>query len=502
MQLSTTNLKDRLRDSDFEVSSISAVSPIRWTFLSAIISALAVAVQLAVVSRFLSASQLGIAALAMMILGFATVISDFGINKVLIKEQHLTPGLRTFLYALELILGFAVWLLVWTSAPSLADYYAAPELASLLSWGSVSLLIVPIGHQFYCLLSRDLRFKQLVVFEIVGSIVGLVIAVLAAILDQGAYAIVWGWAGNSWVKYSLLALVGWRQYPLTQVWEVEGLSPHLKFSFYATVESILTYISTNIDYLLIGYYLGARQLGYYALAYQVATFAPQKIGPILTRVAFPMFARQQTDDAVLRARYLSFLQLSIVLTLPLLVGALITAPLLVQVVFGVGWEQSIPILQLLTIVGIGKMVIVPVVPLLLAKGRADLAFASGLLVALGTLAGFLLVVEMGLQAVAVAFAIVACCHAACMLGLVRWMIHLKWPTYLLSIRTAVVATAWMSLAAYLVVAQTIIPVTQTGRLLAAIVVGGIAYGVHIMVADRPMALKIRNLLTGRSDGVV
>jgi hypothetical protein len=125
-----------------------------------------------------------------------------------------------------------------------------------------------------------------------------------------------------------------------------------------------------------------------------------------------------------------------------------------------------------------------------------------LLVALGTLVGFLLVVEMGLQAVAVAFAIVACCHAACMLGLVRWMIHLKWPTYLLSIRTAVVATAWMSLAAYLVVAQTIIPVTQTGRLLAAIVVGGIAYGVHIMVTDRPMALKIRNLLTGRSDGVV
>jgi len=498
MQLSA-NLKDRLRGENFEVPSISAVSPIRWTFLSAIVSALAVAVQLVVVSRFLSASQLGVAALAMMILGFATVISDFGINKVLIKEQNLAAGLRTFLYALELVLGFAVWILVWISSPSLADYYAAPELAPLLRYGSITLLIVPIGHQFYCLLSRDLLFKQLVIFEIVGSIVGLAIAVFAAILDQGAYAIVWGWAGNNGVKYSLLALVGWRQYPLTQMWKVQGLSPHLKFGFYATVESILTYISTNIDYLLIGYYLGAQQLGYYALAYQVATFAPQKIAPILTRVAFPMFAKQQADGSVLRAGYLNFSQLAIVLTLPLLAGVLITAPLLVQVVFGIAWEQSIPILQLLTIVGLGKMVIVPVVPLLLAKGRADLAFASGLLFTLVAFIVLLLVVEMGLQAVAVSFAVVSCCYAAYMLGLVRWIINLKLPTYLSSIKTAAVATFWMSLAAHLVVTQTIIPVPSTGRLLAAIIIGGITYVAYIVIADRRMTLNIQNLLTGRSD---
>jgi len=173
--------------------------------------------------------------------------------------------------------------------------------------------------------------------------------------------------------------------------------------------------------------------------------------------------------------------------------------LLVQVVFGVAWEQSIPILQLLTIVGVGKMMIVPVVPLLLAKGRADLAFASGLLCTLVTFIVFLLIVEMGLQAVAVSFAVVSCCYAAYMLGLVRWIINLKLSTYLSSLKTASVATFWMSLAVYLIVAQTIISVQATGRLLAAIFIGGIIYGAYIVVADRRMALNIRNLLTGRFD---
>ncbi|MBR1280269.1 MOP flippase family protein [Bradyrhizobium sp. AUGA SZCCT0283] len=479
---------------------MSAVSPIRWTFLSAIISASAMAVQLVVVSRFLTVSELGTAAIAMMILGFATVIADFGVNKVLIKEQgDLAPGLRTLLYAIELGLGFAIWIIVWMSSPALAHYYAAPELASLLRHGSVALLIIPIGHQFYFLISRDLLFRKLAIIEIVSSIAGVAIVIFAAILNEGAYAIVWGWAGNLSLRYLLIAFDGWQQYPLARRWTIKGSLPHLKFGFYATVENIVSFISTNIDYLVIGYFLGPQQLGYYALAYQVATFAPQKIAPILTRVAFPMFAKQQADGSVLRAGYLNFSQLAIVLTLPLLAGVLITAPLLVQVVFGVAWEQSIPILQLLTIVGVGKMVIVPVVPLLLAKGRADLAFASGLLFTLVTFIVFLLIVEMGLQAVAASFAVVSCCYAAYMLGLVRWIINLKLLTYLSSLKTASVATFWMSLAAYLIVAQTIISVQATGRLLAAIFIGGIIYGAYIVVADRRMALNIQNLLTGRSD---
>ena len=472
---------------------ISAGSPIRWTFSSAAASALVMGVQLAVLSRFLSASQLGLAALAVMILGAAALVSDFGIGRILIKEQGDLGPLRTSLYSLELALGVGVWLLVWVSAPALSRYYAAPELAPLLRLGSICLLIIPIGHQFYSLLSRDLLFKKLAIIEIVSSTAGLAIAIVAAVRNEGAYAPIWGWAATLSIKYLLIAFVGWRQYPLALVWKVQGLLPHLKFGLYATAENTISYISTNIDYLVIGFYLGPQELGYYVLAYQVATFAPQKIAPILVRVAFPMFARQQSNDSLLRAGYLEFSQLATILTLPLLAGLLITAPLLIQVVFGIAWERSTAIVQLLTIFGLGRMIVIPAVPLLLAKGRADLAFASGALYTSITFVVFLLIVEMGLQAVAGAFAAISCCHAVCMLLLMRWAIGLDLRDYLLSIKTTLAATFWMSMAVYLVVAQTVASVQPAGRLLAAILIGGVAYATYIAVADRRVALRVQGL---------
>src|SRR5260370_13706996 len=84
-----------------------------------------------------------------------------------------------------------------------------------------------------------------------------------------------------------------------------------------------------------------------------------------------------------------------------------------------------------------------------------------------------------------------------MLGPVRWIINLKLPCYLSSLKTASVATFLMSLVAYLIVAQTIISIQSTGRLLAAIFIGGTTYVAYIVIADRRMTLNIQNLLTGR-----
>ncbi|MBR0784913.1 MOP flippase family protein [Bradyrhizobium iriomotense] len=472
---------------------ISAASPIRWTFSSAAASALVMGVQLAVLSRFLSASQLGLSALALMILGVAALISDFGIGRILIKEQGDLGPLRTSLYSLELALGVGVWIVIWTSASALSRYYAAPELAPLLRLGSICLLIIPIGHQFYSLLSRDLLFKTLAIIEIVSSMVGLAIAIVAAVRNEGAYAPIWGWAATLSIKYLLIAFVGWRQYPLALAWKVRGLLPHLKFGLYATAENTVSYVSTNIDYLIIGFYLGPQELGYYVLAYQVATFAPQKIAPILARVAFPIFARQQTNASLLRAGYLEFSQLATVLTLPLLAGLLITAPLLVQVVFGVAWERSTPVVQLLTIFGVGRMVVIPSVPLLLAKGRADFAFVSGALYTLTSFFVFLLIVDMGLEAIAGVFAAISCCHAVCMLFLMRWAIGLDIWTYLQSIKTTLAATFLMSVAAYLVVTQAAVSVQPLGRLLAAILIGGVVYATYMAIADRRVALLVQGL---------
>ena len=55
----------------------------------------------------------------------------------------------------------------------------------------------------------------------------------------------------------------------------------------------VNFLSANVDYLLVGRYLGVGALGAYSIAYQLVVKPVFELNPILTRVAFPAFAKKQ-----------------------------------------------------------------------------------------------------------------------------------------------------------------------------------------------------------------
>src|ERR1700761_6297108 len=93
-----------------------AASAVRWTTLSAIFVALFQVGQLVIISHFLRASDLGLAAIATIVLSFALVVSDIGINYNFIQTD-VAPGYRTPLYVLDMGVGVIIWILTWTISP-------------------------------------------------------------------------------------------------------------------------------------------------------------------------------------------------------------------------------------------------------------------------------------------------------------------------------------------------------------------------------------------------
>ncbi|MCR2232432.1 oligosaccharide flippase family protein, partial [Salmonella enterica] len=62
------------------------------------------------------------------------------------------------------------------------------------------------------------------------------------------------------------------------------------------------------------------------------------------------------------------------ISFPLLIGLTTVSDLFVEVVFGEKWLQAVPVLNILAIVGLLRVLMNPNGSVLLAKGRADLAF--------------------------------------------------------------------------------------------------------------------------------
>lgn len=120
--------------------------------------------------------------------------------------------------------------------------------------------------------------------------------------------------------------------------------------------------------------MGAQALGFYTLAWNLIIQPLQKLNPIITRVAFPVFAKLQDDNARLKRGYMSTLNILSAMNFPYFFGLAVVAPLLVPVVFGMQWLPSILLMQILCVVGLLRSTGNPIGSLLLAKGRADWGF--------------------------------------------------------------------------------------------------------------------------------
>ena len=256
-------------------------------------------------------------------------------------------------------------------APVFARLFDEPQLVGLISLAALVFIIAPAGQQFRILLERDLQFKTLAKIEIPASLAGTFIAVVAAVSGVGAASVILGTLGTASVTAALLAWRGWRRNrPAFHCGGATILGDTWGFGLYQMGERSLSYLGQNIDYLLIGGFLGPSALGVYTISYQVVVIAQRQINPVLTRIAFPIFAKRRNDNAALRRGFLELSRLLAYLSFPLLVGLAIVAPQAVPVLFGDEWDDAIVLIQILSILGVFKAIGNPMGSLSISQGAS------------------------------------------------------------------------------------------------------------------------------------
>ena len=90
-----------------------------------------------------------------------------------------------------------------------------------------------------------------------------------------------------------------------------------------TIYFLLTYFGKNIDYIFVGRFLGAADLGLYTMAYNLVSLPQRKFSSIITQVAFPVFSRIQHEPEKLARNYLNMIRYISFVTFPVLTGLMV-----------------------------------------------------------------------------------------------------------------------------------------------------------------------------------
>jgi len=419
-----------------------AASGIKWTTASTAVTTGLQFLQLAVLARILDPTAFGLMGMVMVVIGFAQAFADMGVSNAIIHRQDATKEQLSSLYWLNIFAGSAVFFLIWGAIPLIVAFYNEPQLSMLMQWAALIFLITPIGQQFQILLQKELKFNQLARIEMLAAFIGTLVAIFTAYYGFGVMALVWGQLANTTVRTLNLAFQGWRSWAPRLHFSRHDLKGYIGFGLYQMGERIINYFNSNLDYLVIGRFLGAEALGFYTLAYNLVIIPSNKINPIITRVAFPVFAKVQHQQDRLKSGYLEVLKVLSFINFPLLLGLLVTAPLVVPQIFGPEWLPSVILIKILSGVGLLRLTGNPIGALLLAKGRADLGFKWNMMLTVTQLPGILIGAYFGgVIGVAIAYLVLQCIYAVFnylilirkLLGFcLREYLNSMWPAFLYS----------------------------------------------------------------------
>ena len=381
-----------------------------------------------VLSRLLTPEAFGLVTLASVFTDFVEIFLDQGFSAAVIQRSNLDRKHLDTAFWISILTGGLLTVGNILASPFIAGFFHEPRLASVLSWLSLSYIVNALSTTQLAILQRNLAFKSLARRSLAATTIGGVFGIGMAVAGYG----VWSLVGQNLVRGVAAAIILWRSSDWRPGFNVSVQHYKELFHFGISVvgNNLLNVSIRHADDFLIGYYLGPTLLGFYTVGYRLLLIIIRLVTEITNTVAFPAFARIQNDPERMRRAFYKVTQYTSLLSFPIFIGLAALSPEVVPVVFGAKWAPSIPVMQVLSLIGILQSVMFFNGSVLRASGKPNWELGIMTLNALVSVVGFLVSVQWGIVAVAASFVISGYVLAPVSYLAVRKVIQIELRTYL------------------------------------------------------------------------
>lgn len=467
-------------DGDTRNLGRKAAKGLLWSGIEVWGSQISSFVVLLILARLLSPKDFGLVAASRVFIELAQIFVRQGLSDAIVQRHELTKSHLDTAFWINIVMGSAMAGVGICGSGVIAQFLGAPQAGSIIAVASSvffinSLVIVQEG-----LLRRDLKFKSLALRRLGSSLVGGTTGIVLAFSGAGVWSLVFQQLSGALAACILLWWQGgWKPglaVSKKAFQELFGFSSHILGS------NLLTFASKRMDDFLIVRVLGTVALGYYTVAYKVLLVVIFCLTTVSNRVAFPAFSRLKGEPERMRKAFYRVTRMTSLISFPAFALIAVLAPTLVPVVFGKQWIDSIPVMQVLSLIGIVQSVSFFNGSVLRALGRPGWNLMLLLVGTVLNVLGFVLVVRWGIVAVATVFVINGYLMFPVGVWLVKKALGISWTAYFKQYVSSVLASLGM-----VAVILGSAPVLANNPLLALalqLCLGGIVYCGLIWMLDR------------------
>jgi len=296
-------------------------------------------------ARMLTPVDFGLAALALSMVMFFTMIGDAGLGRSLVRvDAQDTEAWSSAFWAsvlLMLALSGIFFLLSWPAAA----FFNEPRLVPIMMVLALAPFLMGIAEIPAASLLQKEKFQWLAGAEFAAAMAGIVVALVVAFHGGGAWALVWQHLTQRIVK-GIVVQIASRLYPRL-VLNFGKLKEHLRFMLDTAAWSMTMFVNRQADTLIVGKFLGAATLGFYNIAVRIMQLPVSILAGSLHSAIYPRFVTLRDDNKALRELILFTTMAQAILVFPAVAAVAAASHAFFTLLLSERWEASGEIFTLL-----------------------------------------------------------------------------------------------------------------------------------------------------------
>ena len=322
-----------------------------------------------VLARLLTPADFGLVAIITVLTSFAPLLIDFGLGDATTQRSRITPGQVSSLFWLATGIGLAVAVTLAACSPLIAAIYREPVLEPIALSTSITFVLWGLSNQHLALLRRTMQFGRIARIQLLGSLAGIIAAIVLALAGWGYWALVVRPIVNA-----LCVVVGawlacrWR--PGRPLFDDEVKSM-VRFGLHVVGFSVTYTVAKAVDRIALGLFYKPEQVGYFQNAVTLYESSIFQVFAQVHTVGSAALSKLQANPPALRQKYEAALSAMAFFLMPMAAILSVTGEDVAVILLGQKWRAAGLLLRVIALRGIFQVIEMSQGWLHLSIGRAD-----------------------------------------------------------------------------------------------------------------------------------
>ena len=323
-----------------------------------------------VLARILTPSDYGTIALVTVFTTILQVFIDSGLSTALIQKKDADDLDFSSVFYFNFVICIILYLIMFVSAPFIADFYKDSSLVSIVRVISLTLIISGVKGVQQSYVSRHMLFKRFFFSTLGGTIFSAILGIIMAYAGFGVWAIVFQQLSNNAIDTLILWItVKWR--PIKK-FSWSRLKNLLSFGWKMLASSLLDTVYNNLRNMIIGKLYTSADLAFYNQGDKFPKLIVTNINTSIDSVLLPTMSNEQDNHVRVKDMTRRAIKISTYIMAPLMIGLAFCAKPIVQIVLTDKWLPCVPYLQIFCISYLFWPIHTANLNAIKAMGRSDL----------------------------------------------------------------------------------------------------------------------------------